>query len=200
MKKFFALLVVVALFCACAFSASAATGITAEEKKIIEALEQKVTMKSGTVVVLPDRYVNQAEDYLTKADLTSDQITDILACIENAVKEVEASDAKNLSAASVEVKTAVIADAKEAAEVINADLHVSDSDKAGEYDAKLVFKAGSTVDGYEAGQEIKLSLSNDEIVQTGAEGNMTAIVIGSAVVLVALAFVVIASRKNALEK
>ena len=198
MKKIFALLIVVALFCGCAFSASAATGITAEEKKIIEALEQKIKMKSGTVVALPDRYNNQAEDNLTKADLTTDQINEILACIENAANEVKSSDAKNLSAASVEVKQAVIADAKEAAEVINADLFVTDSDKAGEYDCKLVFNSASTVEGYQG--EIKLSLSNDEIVQTGAEGNMTAIVIGSAAVLVALAFVIIASRKSAVEK
>lgn len=198
MKKIFALLIVVALFCGCAFSASAATGITAEEKKIIEALEQKIKMKSGTVVALPDRYINQAEDYLTKADLTTEQINEILACIENAANEVKSSDAKNLSAASVEVKQAVIADAKEAAEVINADLFVTDSDKAGEYDCKLVFNSASTVEGYQG--EIKLSLSNDEIVQTGAEGNMTAIVIGSAAVLVALAFVIIASRKSAVEK
>ena len=198
MKKIFALLIVVALFCGCAFSASAATGITAEEKKIIEALEQKIKMKSGTVVALPDRYINQAEDYLTKADLTTEQINEILACIENAANEVKSSDAKNLSAASVEVKQAVIADAKEAAEVINADLFVTDSDKAGEYDCKLVFNSASTVEGYQG--EIKLSLSNDEIVQTGAEGNMTAIVIGSAAVLVALAFVIIASSKSAVEK
>ena len=198
MKKIFALLIVVALFCGCAFSASAATGITAEEKKIIEALEQKIKMKSGTVVALPDRYINQAEDYLTKADLTTEQINEILACIENAANEVKSSDAKNLSAASVEVKQAVIADAKEAAEVINADLFVTDSDKAGEYDCKLVFNSASTVEGYQG--EIKLSLSNDEIVQTGAEGNMTAIVIGSAAVLIALAFVIIASRKSAVEK
>lgn len=198
MKKIFALLIVVALFCGCTFSASAATGITAEEKKIIEALEQKIKMKSGTVVALPDRYINQAEDYLTKADLTTEQINEILACIENAANEVKSSDAKNLSAASVEVKQAVIADAKEAAEVINADLFVTDSDKAGEYDCKLVFNSASTVEGYQG--EIKLSLSNDEIVQTGAEGNMTAIVIGSAAVLVALAFVIIASRKSAVEK
>ena len=198
MKKIFALLIVVALFCGCAFSASAATGITAEEKKIIEALEQKIKMKSGTVVALPDRYINQAEDYLTKADLTTEQINEILACIENAANEVKSSDAKNLSAASVEVKQAVIADAKEAAEVINADLFVTDSDKAGEYDCKLVFNSASTVEGYQG--EIKLSLSNDEIVQTGAEGNMAAIVIGSAAVLVALAFVIIASRKSAVEK
>ena len=198
MKKIFALLIVVALFCGCAFSASAATGITAEEKKIIEALEQKIKMKSGTVVALPDRYINQAEDYLTKADLTTEQINEILACIENAANEVKSSDAKNLSAASVEVKQALIADAKQAAEVINADLFVTDSDKAGEYDCKLVFNSASTVEGYQG--EIKLSLSNDEIVQTGAEGNMTAIVIGSAAVLVALAFVIIASRKSAVEK
>ena len=198
MKKIFALLIVVALFCGCAFSASAATGITAEEKKIIEALEQKIKMKSGTVVALPDRYINQAEDYLTKADLTTEQINEILACIENAANEVKSSDAKNLSAASVEVKQAVIADAKEAAEVINADLFVTDSDKAGEYDCKLVYNTATTVEGYQG--EIKLSLSNDEIVQTGAEGNMTAIVIGSAAVLVALAFVIIASRKSAVEK
>ena len=59
MKKIIAILVAVLTICACAFSASAATGISADEKKIVNALSQKITMASGKVVALPDKYINQ---------------------------------------------------------------------------------------------------------------------------------------------
>ena len=80
MKKLLACLIVVTLLVACVFSASAA-GITADEKKIIDALSEEIKMASGKIVALPGKYINQAEDYLTKADLTDQQITAILGHI-----------------------------------------------------------------------------------------------------------------------
>lgn len=205
MKKLFALLVIVAMLAVCAFSASAA--ISADEKKIIDALSEEIKMASGTVVSLPDRYINQAEDYLTKADLTPAQVNEILEYIGNAQDVVEESDAKSLSVAADAVKSAVVVEAQKAAEVINAELSVTKLGTTGEqgqvnanYKVTLVFNANSTVDGYEEGDKIELTVKSDEITQTGVEGSVVSTIVVCVVLLSAAAFVVIASRKRALSK
>lgn len=207
MKKIIAILVAVLTICACAFSASAATGISAEEKKIINALSQKITMASGKVVALPDKYINQAEDYLTKAELTSDQITSILGYIKNAQNAVKASKAQSLSVAEENVKKEVVKEAQAAAAVINATLSVSSTpvtDNKGQvtanYTVSLVFNENSNVEGYTSGTKITLDTKDSEIVQTGAEGSVMAVVIGSVVVLAAAAYVVVVSGKKVFSK
>lgn len=207
MKKIIAILVAVLTICACAFSASAATGISAEEKKIINALSQKITMASGKVVALPDKYINQAEDYLTKAELTSDQITSILGYIKNAQNAVKASKAQSLSVAEESVKKEVVKEAQAAAAVINATLSVSSTpvtDNKGQvtanYTVSLVFNENSNVEGYTSGTKITLDTKDTEIVQTGAEGSVMAVVIGSVVVLAAAAYVVVVSGKKVFSK
>ena len=207
MKKIIAILVAVLTICACAFSASAATGISAEEKKIIDALSQKITMASGKVVALPDKYINQAEDYLTKAELTSDQITSILGYIKNAQDAVKASKAQSLSVAEENVKKEVVKEAQAAAAVINATLSVSSTpvtDNKGQvtanYTVSLVFNENSNVEGYTSGTKITLDTKDSEIVQTGAEGSVMAVVIGSVVVLAAAAYVVVVSGKKVFSK
>lgn len=207
MKKIIAILVAVLTICACAFSASAATGISADEKKIINALSQKITMASGKVVALPDKYINQAEDYLTKAELTSDQITSILGYIKNAQNAVKASKAQSLSVAEESVKKEVVKEAQAAAAVINATLSVSSTpvtDNKGQvtanYAVSLVFNENSNVEGYTSGTKITLDTKDSEIVQTGAEGSVMAVVIGSVVVLAAAAYVVVVSGKKVFSK
>lgn len=207
MKKIIAILVAVLTICACAFSASAATGISADEKKIINALSQNITMASGKVVALPDKYINQAEDYLTKAELTSDQITSILGYIKNAQNAVKASKAQSLSVAEENVKKEVVKEAQAAAAVINATLSVSSTpvtDNKGQvtanYTVSLVFNENSNVEGYTSGTKITLDTKDSEIVQTGAEGSVMAVVIGSVVVLAAAAYVVVVSGKKVFSK
>lgn len=207
MKKIIAILVAVLTICACAFSASAATGISADEKKIINALSQKITMASGKVVALPDKCINQAEDYLTKAELTSDQITSILGYIKNAQNAVKASKAQSLSVAEENVKKEVVKEAQAAAAVINATLSVSSTpvtDNKGQvtanYTVSFVFNENSNVEGYTSGTKITLDTKDSEIVQTGAEGSVMAVVIGSVVVLAAAAYVVVVSGKKVFSK
>ena len=207
MKKIIAILVAVLTICACAFSASAATGISADEKKIVNALSQKITMASGKVVALPDKYINQAEDYLTKAELTSDQITSILGYIKNAQNAVKASKAQSLSVAEESVKKEVVKEAQAAAAVINATLSVSSTpvtDNKGQvtanYTVSLVFNENSNVEGYTSGTKITLDTKDSEIVQTGTEGSVMAVVIGSVVVLAAAAYVVVVSGKKVFSK
>ena len=207
MKKIIAILVAVLTICACAFSASAATGISADEKKIVNALSQKITMASGKVVALPDKYINQAEDYLTKAELTSDQITSILGYIKNAQNAVKASKAQSLSVAEESVKKEVVKEAQAAAAVINATLSASSTpvtDNKGQvtanYAVSLVFNENSNVEGYTSGTKITLDTKDSEIVQTGTEGSVMAVVIGSVVVLAAAAYVVVVSGKKVFSK
>ncbi len=207
MKKLLSFIIVISMLAFCAFSGSAATGISADEQRLIDALSQKITMKSGTVVKLPDAYINQAEDYLTKADLDKATVDAILVHVEAAVDVCEASDAKSLSDAADAVKSEVIKEAREAAKIINAELFVTKNNVTGtagtvvaNYTVKLVFNANSNVEGYELGKEITLISTEDEIIQTGAEGNMTYVFVGALIVLTAAAFVLASSFKKASSK
>lgn len=207
MKKLLSFIIVISMLAFCVFSGSAATGITADEQRLIDAFSKEITMKSGTVVKLPDGYINQVEDYLTKADLNKETVDAILEHVEAAGDAVEASEAKSLSAAADEVKKEVISEAKKAAEIINSDLVVTKKNVTGtqgsvvaNYTAKLVFNDDSDVDGYESGKEITITSPEDEIIQTGAEGNMTYVFVGAFAVLVAAAFVVASSFKKASSK
>ncbi len=207
MKKFLSFIIVISMLAFCVFSGSAATGISADEQRLIDAFSQEITMKSGTVVKLPDVYINQAEDYLTKADLDKATVDAILAHVDASVAAVEASDAKSLSDAADAVKKEVVKEAQEAAKIINAELLVTKKNVTGtagtvvaNYTAKLIFNANSNVEGYEGGKEITLISTEDEIIQTGAEGNMTYVFVGAFVVLTAAAFVVASSFKKASSK
>lgn len=207
MKKLLSFIIVISMLAFCVFSGSAATGISADEQRLIDAFSQEITMKSGTVVKLPDVYINQAEDYLTKADLDKATVDAILAHVDAAAKIVEASDAKSLSDAADAVKNEVVKEAQEAAKIINAELLVTKKNVTGtagtvvaNYTAKLIFNANSNVEGYEGGKEITLISTEDEIIQTGAEGNMTYVFVGAFVVLTAAAFVVASSFKKASSK
>lgn len=207
MKKLLSFIIVISMLAFCVFSGSAATGISADEQRLIDAFSQEITMKSGTVVKLPDVYINQAEDYLTKADLDKTTVDAILAHVDAAVAVVEASDAKSLSDAADAVKKEVVKEAQEAAKIINAELLVTKKNVTGtagtvvaNYTAKLIFNANSNVEGYEGGKEITLISTEDEIIQTGAEGNMTYVFVGAFVVLTAAAFVVASSFKKASSK
>lgn len=195
MKKIFALLLAVSMLVVLAFSASAA-GISTDEKKIITALSKDVKMASGATFSLPDKFINQAEDYLTKTDLTADEVNTIVAAINKAADAVAKSTVKDLSKADVALKKEVLAQANVAANVIGAEARVVDG--SADFNVKLVF-IDSDVAGYTTNTEVNVTLANDEIVQTGAEGNMAMTVVAAVVVLAAAAFVVVFSRKKIAE-
>ena len=143
----------------------------------------------------------------TKAELTSDQITSILGYIKNAQNAVKASKAQSLSVAEESVKKEVVKEAQAAAAVINATLSVASTpvtDNKGQvtanYAVSLVFNENSNVEGYTSGTKITLDTKDSEIVQTGAEGSVMAVVIGSVVVLAATAYVVVVSGKKVFSK
>ena len=198
MKKIFSLVIAMALVFACVVSANAATGITAEEQKIIDALSKKITMASGSVVEIPDNYINQAEDYLTKADLTPAEINQIITDIEEAAEVLEKSDVATFDKLNATAKNAIIDKVKDAAEVIDAVAVVKKGDKADNYVVKLTFTDDSTVPGYTANDAaVELPIVGNNVVkQTGVEGNMMAVIVTSSVVMMGLAFVFISARKK----
>ena len=196
MKKFFALLLAVSMMAMLVFSASAAS-INADEKKIVDALSQKVKMASGATFSIPDKFINQAEDYLTKADLSADEVNTIVTAINKAAASIKTSTVTDLNKADVAIKTEVLNQANAAAEVIGAEARYVDG--ANTFNVKLVF-TNSNVAGYTTNTEIDVNLANDEIVQTGAEGSLALAVIAVVSVAAAGAFVVVASRKKALSK
>ena len=63
-----------------------------------------------------------------------------------------------------------------------------------------MFNENSNVEGYTSGTKITLDTKDSEIVQTGAEGSVMAVVIGSVVVLAAAAYVVVVSGKKVFSK
>lgn len=196
MKKFFALLLAVSMMAMLVFSASAAS-INADEKKIVDALSQKVKMASGATFSIPDKFINQAEDYLTKADLSADEVNTIVTAINKAAASIKTSTVTDLNKADVAIKTEVLNQANAAADVIGAEARYVDG--ANTFNVKLVF-TNSNVAGYTTNTEIDVNLANDEIVQTGAEGSLALAVIAVVYVAAAGAFVVVASRKKALSK
>lgn len=198
MKKIVSLVIAIALVFACVVSTNAATGITADEQKIIDALSKKITMASGSVTKLPDNYINQVEDYLTKADISAADVDKILAEIDAAAEVLEKSTAPTFEKLDVASKKAIIEEAKDAAAVVDAELIVKKGDKADNFKVSLKFTEDSTVPGYTANDApVDINVNGNAIVkQTGVEGNMIAVIVAASVVMMGLAFVVISARKK----
>lgn len=202
MKKIISLVIAIVLLTACVLSANAATGITADEQKIIDALSKKVTMASGAVAELPASYINTAKDYLIKADLSAEDVQGILTSIDAAAKVVEKSKAESLGKMDKADKIAFVENAKDAAEVIDAEIIVKKGDKADNWDLTLKFTEESDVPGYTATDKpVEIGISGGDIVkQTGVEGNMVSVIVAASVVMMGLAFVVISARKKASDR
>ncbi len=202
MKKIISLVIAIVLLTACVLSVNAATGITADEQKIIDALSKKVTMASGAVAELPASYINTAKDYLIKADLSAQDVQGILTSIDAAAKVVEESKAESLGKMDKADKIAFIDSAKDAAEVIDAELIIKKGDKVDNWNLTLKFTEESNVPGYTATDKpVEINISGGDIIkQTGVEGNMVSVIVAASVVMMGLAFVVISARKKASDR
>jgi len=188
MKKIMATIAIVMLVVFSAFSASAATEITANEQKILDALSASITTSNGTVTI-PDSNINQVKQYLLKKDVDATEVTTILAKINDA-KAVTTTVSgtsfaqvyDNMPAAT---RTKVIDIAKDAANVVGATLSVDAT-------AKTV-----TITDPEAGT---FTLDVAAVKKTGVSGNVAMAGIASVLLLGAVSYVIFASRKIALSK
>lgn len=203
MKKIISLIIAIALVIACAVSANAATGITADEQRIIDALSRKINLGQGTVIAeIPAIYINEAEDYLIKADLKTEQINEILANIASAFETLENADAVSFATVNATVKNEILKKIQDAASVVNADLVIQKGDKADKFDVKLNFTGDSTVPGYSSSDApVNIPVVGSNIIkQTGVEGNMMYVIVATSVLMLGLAFVFISACRKVNDK
>lgn len=94
MKKFTAIMVALILVAMTAVTAFAA-GINENEKKVIDALGNKIAMKGGDMVV-PADFVNQAENYFNTIDMTAEQADKIVALLKTTGEFMTSTGATNI--------------------------------------------------------------------------------------------------------
>ena len=202
MKKIFSLIIAICVIFVCVFSANATSGITADEQRIIDALTKKIELANGSVIVeIPAVYINQAEDYLTKADISTEKIDEIVSYIESAYETLEKSEATSFSKLGATVKNEILKKIEDAASVVDADIVIQKGDKADKYDVSLKFTSDSSVPGYTDNDvPVDIPVVGGNIVkQTGVEGSMMAVVVSSSVVIIGLAFVVISACRKVID-
>ena len=184
MKMFKKLVAVTTVLCMtfamsiCAFAAE----ITAEEQEIIDALRAGVVV-DGETVTIPENYINQAESYLMREDIASEQVAEVLGYVEEAKNYVVSENITDLSSMSSSQMDEMIAVAQEAAEVVDVKLTVNTQTGI----IKGVDEAGKVV------------LSGElSVKQTGTDMNAT-VAVAVALVAVVGVCVVVASKKKVFE-
>ncbi|MEE1219695.1 MAG: hypothetical protein U0L20_07215 [Ruminococcus sp.] len=120
MKKLSAILVALLLVATTAVTAFAA-GINANEQAVLDELGKTVTM-SGTEMVMPESFVNQAESYFNTVDLTEAQSKTIVAAIGEGMDFLSNSKAANISKLTYAQKKELLAIGQKAADAIDATL------------------------------------------------------------------------------
>ena len=155
MKKLLSSLMVACLMFVATISTVGAVGsITADEQKIIDALEAGVTV-DGVKVNLKAADINAAKNYLTNNDVTAAQVTTILNNIEGAKSYMQTNDIASIKGAHA---TAILGFAQAAADVLGLTIKVG---------------ADGTVTVYK-GSEVVYSTTN-VIKKTGYDFTQTAV-------------------------
>lgn len=168
MKKLLSSLMVACLMFVATISTVGAVGsITADEQKIIDALEAGVTV-DGVKVNLKAADINAAKNYLTNNDVTAAQVTTILNNIEGAKSYMQTNHIKDIASIKGAHATAILGFAQAAADVLGLTIKVG---------------ADGTVTVYK-GSEVVYSTTN-VIKKTGYDFTQTAVM---AVGLVAVLF------------
>ena len=115
MKKFAAILFVIAIIASLAMSAFAATGLNEHEKAVLDKLgSSKVIGKNGWSFTVPEKYLNSAENYFAgDCDMTAEEKTVILSYIDQGMAIVKKeADAQNFQ--GKEYNLAMMGDADKA--------------------------------------------------------------------------------------
>ena len=158
MKKLLSSLMVACLMFVATISTVGAVGsITADEQKIIDALEAGVTV-DGVKVNLKAADINAAKNYLTNNDVTAAQVTTILNNIEGAKSYMQTNHIKDIASIKGAHATAILGFAQAAADVLGLTIKVG---------------ADGTVTVYK-GSEVVYSTTN-VIKKTGYDFTQTAV-------------------------
>ena len=153
MKKLLSSLMVACLMFVATISTVGAVGsITADEQKIIDALED------GVKVNLKAADINAAKNYLTNNDVTAAQVTTILNNIEGAKSYMQTNHIKDIASIKGAHATAILGFAQAAADVLGLTIKVG---------------ADGTVTVYK-GSEVVYSTTN-VIKKTGYDFTQTAV-------------------------
>ena len=151
------LMVALLMFVATISTVGAVGSITADEQKIIDALEAGVTV-DGVKVNLKAADINAAKNYLTNNDVTAAQVTTILNNIEGAKSYMQTNHIKDIASIKGAHATAILGFAQAAADVLGLTIKVG---------------ADGTVTVYK-GSEVVYSTTN-VIKKTGYDFTQTAV-------------------------
>lgn len=177
-KKLFVVAAVVCMTFAMSICACAAE-ITTDEQKLIDVLKAGVVVE-GKTVKIPGKYINQAESYLMRKDVTKGEVDKILEYVGTAKDYAVSEKITDLSEMSKKQMDKMISIAEDAAAVVEVKLTVNT--KTGII--KGVDKQGNVV------------LSGEETIkQTGMDINATVVVAVSLIVAVGVCVVVAAKKK-----
>ncbi len=185
MKKLLVFVLVVAFALCGVFTASAATGISADEQRIIDALDDEIVFALGKDKLPPD-YLNRLEDFLIRYELTPEQVEEVLAKIEEVkaeAKDMEISKTDEINSSNAGNLVGAIEGAVQVVDK-NASVNIS-SDR----NLVIQFSDKSTV-----------TFEKTTVKATGVTGNVYASVAAGALLLAGVAWVVLASRKTCFGK
>ena len=103
-KTIFAICAMLVLVTAFAVSAFAASGISAEEQKLLDKFKASVKLDDGKTFEIPAIYISQAEQQLTKDELTAAQISTLDKTLDEAFAIIKANNIHNAAEAKASPK------------------------------------------------------------------------------------------------
>jgi len=183
MKKSFATIcLALLLIMSTGVNVFAASGINADEQRVLDALSQSVTTQAGVSLTLPSRYISQAKTFMLKdgVDLTASQCDQIIAKTNEAVALIAATSATRLLEIPLDVQSKFVEQAKGAASVIGLTLSYNATTR----ESTVTDASGSIV-----------ATSGSTVKQTGTDFSSTFLIGGLLAVLI-LASGVYAKKSN----
>ncbi len=186
MKKLAIIVLAIALLIVpMSISASAEGAINEFEQKVLEALDENVKVGDKYFHV-PQEYITQAENFLKTIDMTeaeSESILEKIAYSKEIIIDNNITSTTDLKSLPVEAKQKILANGKEAAAAVDAELT---------YDGTNVTVTYENTPVFEDAPIIKV---------TGAEVDYTAVVLAAAgLVTLLVAGFAVASKKGLLSK
>lgn len=192
MKKVLAIMLAVLMLGTLCLPAYAASGINADEQRILDLLEEIATGHHGADMELHAVDVNQAKQFFMKNDIdvSEEAADDIIAHVEDCFDLVIASGLKeeDLGALDADTKAELLALANEAGAYVN----VTVSYDAAAHETNFVYTDAET------GEETVVGTTSNAIKVTGPDYTMLFVVLAAAVL--AVAAVAVSVKKTACEK
>lgn len=197
MKKVLNLIACLALCAAFTLPIAAASGINAEEQKILNTLTAGVNV-NGKMVMLDASYMNAAENYLNSdgVSITADQASVVVNQIEAAKKVLVDNNITDLTKVSKKLQDQIIAYSKTAAEELGLTLVADYTSKKiiiKDASGKVIFTVSKVKQ--DSNGNTTFVVDGDIIKNTGDDYTQTFVITGTIALLIASAGI-IAARKG----